>query len=58
MVYGFNLSQCIKCGKHFVCGDCIDFICDDCRTKKILVEMEEREKNGKSEKNESEKTES
>ncbi|MFW9871640.1 MAG: hypothetical protein ACFFG0_00970 [Candidatus Thorarchaeota archaeon] len=29
MVYGINISTCGGCGKPIICGDCIDFFCND-----------------------------
>lgn len=35
MPIGSHASTCHVCGKHFLCGDCIVFICGDCRRKTI-----------------------
>lgn len=35
MPYGTNASQCVVCGKHFLCGDCITFICHECSPKLV-----------------------
>jgi len=43
MVYGFNLSICGKCGKSFICGDYIVFICPDCEYKEF-IEKNKKEK--------------
>ncbi len=44
MPYGFHLSTCFKCGNPFICGDCIDFVCPDCKTEEILKKKESEEK--------------
>lgn len=31
MVYGEHLAKCMKCGQSFICGDCIEALCLDCR---------------------------
>jgi len=33
MVYGVHHVTCAFCRKDFVCGDCIDMICPECREK-------------------------
>jgi hypothetical protein len=36
MVYGENLSRCFKCGKSFICGDCIENECQDCKHGSVI----------------------
>lgn len=36
MPFGHNLFTCSKCGKPFIWGGCIDFVCPDCTHKKYL----------------------
>jgi len=37
MVCGINISICQGCGKQIICGDCIDFFCND-ECKKLWKE--------------------
>jgi hypothetical protein len=40
MVYGEHLTRCLKCGKPFICGDCIETVCFDCKHNTKPVEQE------------------
>ena len=42
MPIGEHLSRCRKCGKSFICGDCIAFECGDCRRKRWDAEQAKR----------------
>jgi hypothetical protein len=33
MAFGEHLSRCLKCGKSFICGDCIEMVCQECKDK-------------------------
>ena len=37
MPIGHNSSTCEKCGKIFICGDCIDSVCPSCINIKQMI---------------------
>jgi hypothetical protein len=41
MPFGTHASTCHVCGKHFLCGDCIRFVCSDCSRKSVPYLMVE-----------------
>ena len=37
MSRGTNISKCLNCGEEFLCGDCIDSYCPQCKRKGTAI---------------------
>lgn len=35
MPTGKHLTTCFKCGRRFICGDCIEYECKQCQCKRL-----------------------
>ena len=46
MAMGENVAFCMRCGKTWIVGDCIPFLCDKCAAEQ-RVEIEEMKKETK-----------